>query len=423
MWRLQSRWLARLSNSFPPPDQLFILTTSNLRQTAGLHNCTSNTWKKGWNGNYPKWMLHQGSHSQGLISPSKMTSSFRGFDHSNRTPTDWPAFLFLRQQSHQIHSRILKCTLMFGISSILVVQVKRMALQQMLDSVSGLGGGSLPDFHTFFVLDKWKMQCEVKNPQPIIEAAASGRWDADWLWHFLLPALPIGPKANNGQQSSGVTRGQKKHEPRPANSTFGPFLFAYSLEMFTWLRARTHSCTAANCSSRKRGFASRWRDKRSWKSSNAAAEVYLCQCWLRVGSVCKCRCHPAGNPAALWLWSILLAGVTQYLSAKTLGSALLLHPFHFILFWKAPCSLSRRAEALLNPPRAVSPTQNILNTNRQPASDLLQTINPFATSCLTLFSLFILSGFLWASQRFYPLSWQWETSRQLSVELCSVPNS
>lgn len=203
--------------------------------------------RKGENGNDPKWMLHQGSHSQGPISPSKMTSSFRGFDHSNGTPTDWPAFLFLRQQSHQIHNRILKCTLKFGISSILVVQVKRMALQQTLDSVSALGGGSLPDFHTFFVLDKWKMQREVKNPQPIIEAAASGRWDADWLWHFLLPALPIGSKANNGQQSSGVTRDQKKHEPRPANSTFGPFLFVYSLEMFTWLRARTHSCTAANC--------------------------------------------------------------------------------------------------------------------------------------------------------------------------------
>lgn len=33
----------------------------------------------------------------------------------------------------------------------------------MLDSVSGSGGGSLPDFHTFFVLDKWKVQREVKK--------------------------------------------------------------------------------------------------------------------------------------------------------------------------------------------------------------------------------------------------------------------
>lgn len=56
-----------------------------------------------------------------------------------------------------------------------------MALQQTFVGVSGLGGGSLPDFHTVFVLDKWKMQREVKNTQPVIEAAASGRWDADWL--------------------------------------------------------------------------------------------------------------------------------------------------------------------------------------------------------------------------------------------------
>lgn len=126
-------------------------------------------------------MLYQSSHSQRLISPSKMTSSFRGFDYSNRTPTEGRAFLFLRPQSHQTHRGILKCTLVYGINSILIVQVQRMALQQMLDSVSDLGGGSLPDFHTFFVLDKWKMQREVKNTQRIIEAAASSYWDAEWM--------------------------------------------------------------------------------------------------------------------------------------------------------------------------------------------------------------------------------------------------
>lgn len=171
------------------------------------------------------------------------------------------------------------------------------------------------------------------------------------------------------------TRDQKKTWSTPCKvNIWAPFKPAYSFKMFSRLCACIHSCTAQSC---KHGFGSSWRDKRSWRISNAAAEVSPCQSRRNVGSVCRCRCQPAGNPATLWLWSILLAGVAQYLSAKSLAWALLLHPFYFVLFWKTPWSLSRRAGALLNSPRAVSPTQNILKTNRQTALDLPQTINPF----------------------------------------------
>lgn len=98
--------------------------------------------------------------------------------------------------------------------------------------------------------------------------------------------------------------------------------------MFLWLCSCMHSCKARSC---KRGLASRWKDRRRWK------KLKRC-CWSLpvslVASVCRCRCQPAGNPATPWLWFTLLAGVAQYLSAKSLAWALLLHPFYFILCLK-----------------------------------------------------------------------------------------
>lgn len=200
--------------------------------------------------------------------------------------------------------------------------------------------------------------------------------------------IPVDYRINNRQISSGKRETRKKHDWQ--SQYLGPFLNLFiALKCFPGC-VHGHICARLAVANMLLHLAEGTKE-----AGEAQKQLLKSPPVTLVASVRRCRCQPAGNPATLWFWSILLAGVAQYLSAKSLAWALLLHPFYFILFWKTPCSLSRWAGALLDSPRAVSPTQNILKTNRQTASDLPQTINPFSAPCSTLYSRYIVSAGIW----------------------------